>query len=333
MNGDLVAEEVNGVKRFHHNDHLGSTSVVTDINGNVVENTTYDPYGAVISGGSASKLGYEAKEHDSVTGDTDFHFRQYQSEYGFFAQPDTLIQNVYDPQSLNRYLFERGNPYNRVDPDGHNPIIAYAAIASFIVGATLYWMKTPIDKNNPQWADRFAYGAVHGGNAMGHTVLMVAGSLGVTGGILRFTAASGLKTAVMGAIEGSSTTIYDAMIDNERVSNAEIGVSAAGGALGSVTGPSFAGQFAPTKNVFTRQTAKWTYGYAQSTLISQSMLSIFNHVQDEADSSSGRSGRSGSNADWSSSYNNGGSSSNTSPQSTNNPFSPGYGCGRYMSCS
>lgn len=41
--------------------------------------------------------------------------------WGLFLQPDTLIPNTYDPQSLNRYMFERGNPYKNVDPTGHKP--------------------------------------------------------------------------------------------------------------------------------------------------------------------------------------------------------------------
>jgi hypothetical protein len=36
-----------------------------------------------------------------------------------FLQPDTLIPNVYDPQSLNRYSFERNNPYKNMDETGH----------------------------------------------------------------------------------------------------------------------------------------------------------------------------------------------------------------------
>jgi hypothetical protein len=35
------------------------------------------------------------------------------------TQPDTVIPNVYDPQSLNRYMFERGNPYKNKDETGH----------------------------------------------------------------------------------------------------------------------------------------------------------------------------------------------------------------------
>ena len=36
-----------------------------------------------------------------------------------FTQPDSLLQNILDPQSLNRYSFERSNPYKYKDPTGH----------------------------------------------------------------------------------------------------------------------------------------------------------------------------------------------------------------------
>ena len=116
--GQKVAEELNDVKKFTITDHLGSTGAITDSVGTVVEQTTYSPYGEIISGGS-SRFDYEGKEFDSVVGDYDFHFRKFLGNPPIFTQPDTLIQNVYDPQSLNRYMFERGNPYKNVDRDGH----------------------------------------------------------------------------------------------------------------------------------------------------------------------------------------------------------------------
>ena len=61
-----------------------------------------------------------------LKGLVDFKFRKYNPETGLFTQPDTLIPNVYNPQSLNRYSFEENNPYNRIDPDGH--------AATFILG-------------------------------------------------------------------------------------------------------------------------------------------------------------------------------------------------------
>jgi RHS repeat-associated protein len=110
-NGQLVAQvNPDGSKYFIHTDHIGSVSIVTNESGDVVEQTFYSPYGQIESGGSTIRFGYEAKEYDSLITDLDFHFRKYLPQYGIFAQPDTLVQNVYDRQSLNRYMFERGNP-------------------------------------------------------------------------------------------------------------------------------------------------------------------------------------------------------------------------------
>jgi hypothetical protein len=37
-----------------------------------------------------------------------------------YTRPDTVISNVYDSQSLNRYVFERGSPYKNKDDTGHD---------------------------------------------------------------------------------------------------------------------------------------------------------------------------------------------------------------------
>ncbi len=140
--GSLVAQvNPDNSKNFIHNDHLGSSTVVTDSSGNVIENTSYAPFGEILTGGTSSRFDYEGKEFDSITGQYDFHFRGYRADWGIFTQPDTLIQNVYDPQSLNRYMFERGNPYKHIDEDGHistwvaaGIVIGGAAGLGFIVG-------------------------------------------------------------------------------------------------------------------------------------------------------------------------------------------------------
>ena len=59
------------------------------------------------------------EEFDSVTGDYDFDARRFDSSNNQFIQPDSVIQNVYDPQSLNHYSFERNNPYKYEDETGH----------------------------------------------------------------------------------------------------------------------------------------------------------------------------------------------------------------------
>lgn len=47
---------------------------------------------------------------------------EYEPDIPIFNKPDTLIPNVYDPQTLNRYAFERSNPYKYTDPTGHQPV-------------------------------------------------------------------------------------------------------------------------------------------------------------------------------------------------------------------
>lgn len=37
-----------------------------------------------------------------------------------FTQPDSFIQDVFDPQMLNRYSYVRNNPLRYTDPSGHN---------------------------------------------------------------------------------------------------------------------------------------------------------------------------------------------------------------------
>ncbi|MDP3698194.1 MAG: RHS repeat-associated core domain-containing protein [Nanoarchaeota archaeon] len=134
--GQLVAQlNPGGSKYFMHSDHEGSTSVITNSTGQVIENTTYSPHGEILGGGSLSRFDSEGKEFSSVTGDTDFHFRKMNPSWGLFLQPDTLIPNVYDPQSLNRYMFERGNPYKNVDKDGHVGMLA--ALGVLAVGVVV----------------------------------------------------------------------------------------------------------------------------------------------------------------------------------------------------
>jgi len=72
------------------NDQKGDVVAVTDDSGHVVETSTYEPYGLVQSGGTATRYGYETKEADSVLGDTDFNARRYKPDWGIF---ETRIVN------------------------------------------------------------------------------------------------------------------------------------------------------------------------------------------------------------------------------------------------
>lgn len=129
-NKELVAKKDNsGNKTYIHSDHLGSTSVVTNQAGSVVESTKYDPWGEIVSGGTTNKFLYTGQEHDGETGLHYYNARYYNPDIRRFTQADPIIQNVYDPQMLNRYSYVRNNPLRYTDPSGN---LIFPAIVSAI---------------------------------------------------------------------------------------------------------------------------------------------------------------------------------------------------------
>lgn len=105
-------------KFFYHPDHLGSTTLVTNESGAVVEDLLYLPYGEVLFGDEISRYGYTGQENDLESGFMDYGARQYNPQFGRFLQPDPIITDVYNPQNLNRYAYVLNNPYKYVDPTG-----------------------------------------------------------------------------------------------------------------------------------------------------------------------------------------------------------------------
>ena len=119
LNDKLVAHKApDGKRYFYHSDHLGSTTLVTNESGDVVEDIAYLPYGVVYSGPTASRYLFTGKELDKETALEYFGARYYDPEFMHFVAPDSVISNVYDPQSLNRYVYVLNNPVKYVDPNG-----------------------------------------------------------------------------------------------------------------------------------------------------------------------------------------------------------------------
>ncbi len=92
---DLVGrKDPDGKKYFYHPDHLGSTAIITNESGALVEETTYEPFGEVFSGGSDRFL-FTGKELDPGTGLEYYGARYYDpAKASQFVQPDTMLPNV-----------------------------------------------------------------------------------------------------------------------------------------------------------------------------------------------------------------------------------------------
>ncbi|HLD72906.1 MAG TPA: RHS repeat-associated core domain-containing protein [Candidatus Nanoarchaeia archaeon] len=125
---DLVAMKTMGNLKYYHPDHLGSTNLITNGSGGVIEKITYLPFGGVFLGGNDRYL-FTGKELDSVE-TYNFIMRNYDSFLRHFAQPDPFL-NIYDPQQLNRYAYARNNPYKYVDESGGVIALVPLAIGAF----------------------------------------------------------------------------------------------------------------------------------------------------------------------------------------------------------
>ncbi|RJQ33608.1 CHAP domain-containing protein [Candidatus Parcubacteria bacterium] len=106
---------------FPLSDHLGSPTIVTDKNGEIVEINDYEDYGDVVqSSGGVSDYKFIGKEWDSETDLQYFGARYYNADIGRFMSIDPLLlQNpgrfLSDPQQLNSYSYARNNPIAWID--------------------------------------------------------------------------------------------------------------------------------------------------------------------------------------------------------------------------
>jgi len=107
---------------FLHGDQLGSTSLTTSITGTVVSQQWYYPYGAPRAGGGLpTQRTYTGQIADEGVGSLMYFNARYMSPLlGRFVSADTIVPNLFDPQSLNRYSYSLSNPLKYTDPSGHS---------------------------------------------------------------------------------------------------------------------------------------------------------------------------------------------------------------------
>ncbi len=103
-------------------DHLGSASVVADVDGGLLSETLYKPWGETrYSGGAVMPTDrlYTGQIAEPILGLYFYNARWVDPVLGRFAQADTIIPNPGDPQSWDRYSYTMNNPVRYTDPSGH----------------------------------------------------------------------------------------------------------------------------------------------------------------------------------------------------------------------
>ena len=104
---------------FYIHDHLGSTSMVLDIDGNISQSVTYVPYGEIFveerNGAWNSPYLFNSKELDEETGLYYYGARYLNPTNGMWLSVDPLFEKYV---GMSPYNYCAGNPVKLVDVDG-----------------------------------------------------------------------------------------------------------------------------------------------------------------------------------------------------------------------
>ena len=112
-----------------HQDHLGSTRLVTDEAGFVVSEHKFLPFGdeySLNANGTVNTHKFTGHERDEGTG-LDYMFARFYGPQNLFrflsVDPSADSLEIGSPQTWNRYAYALNNPIILVDPDGRDVIV------------------------------------------------------------------------------------------------------------------------------------------------------------------------------------------------------------------
>ena len=104
---------------YYHSDHLGSTSLITDLDGNVVQHVEYVPFGEVFieerNNTWNTPFLFNAKELDEETGLYYYGARYYDPRVSNWISADPLQEKY---PNVSTYIYCANNPINNVDLRG-----------------------------------------------------------------------------------------------------------------------------------------------------------------------------------------------------------------------
>jgi len=115
--------------KYFLKDHLGSTEVVTNASGSVIERLSYDAFGKRRQTSGADAItpiqamnthhGFTGHEHIASQDFIHMNGRLYDPDLGRFMSADPIVAYPTSTQGFNRYIYTGNNPLSRVDLNGY----------------------------------------------------------------------------------------------------------------------------------------------------------------------------------------------------------------------
>ncbi|HVS00368.1 MAG TPA: RHS repeat-associated core domain-containing protein, partial [Thermoanaerobaculia bacterium] len=195
---------------FFHQDHLNSTSLLTDDQGAVSAQVDYLPYGEVfqLTGKDNFRAKFSAKELDEASGLYYFNARYYDPRTGRFTSADTQLVGGPDQSAaaLNLYAYTGNNPVSYTDPSGHDfgvsAIIAAIVVVALGVTAGVYAGGAAVNHNlNPAQWDWQSPKTIVG--------MMVGGAIGGVGAAVDVAAVAAMGPVAGGIVGGAIAGVFE----------------------------------------------------------------------------------------------------------------------------
>ncbi|MGN6869264.1 MAG: FG-GAP-like repeat-containing protein [Solirubrobacteraceae bacterium] len=120
VEGQPIARRTGNATAFLDADALGNGTLVTDPAGATIDRNDYTVWGerTQAPSGSGIPTGFSSGQHDP-TGLVHLDSRYYDPALAHFISADTIVPDIYAPQSLNRYAYALNDPATLNDPTGH----------------------------------------------------------------------------------------------------------------------------------------------------------------------------------------------------------------------
>ena len=215
------------ITRFIHPDHLGSTNVVTDQNGSLVQLQDYYPYGATRIATSSyptnEKRQYIDQFSDSQNGLNYLNARYYNATQGQFLSEDPVFwgepkqQNLGDPQSLDTYSYSADNPITKKDPSGKcledGCVVEATALGGFAGGVVGFGSQYVSDVNKNIGSNGLSLRDFYNNLSPPSDYANSTGKGVIVGGATALSSIAGLGYYLVGITAGGSTAVTDYLGD------------------------------------------------------------------------------------------------------------------------